>query len=630
MWDRIRVGRSQAIAIMNQGAHSRPKRRSGRQPLVEALEDRSLMATLQPISNITVPAQQGYSVPLLASASAADNQTYTITSSNPNVAASIAQGPFWNLNVSYPGTTSPTESSPFTGTLTFQLFQNLTPNTVGVISGLTTSGAYSTTYKYFNRIKSGFPNATDFIVQGGSPTPTGQETTSPPAFANEDLQQLPFTGVYQLAMANSGGTDSNGSQFFITTGSPNAELGYNYTIFGQLLTGVNTLTQLVLIPTMPENSYTGEANSQPDAPPTITSATLTTTNPNGTAIIDASRATAGQTATITVTATDSVDHSTTSESFTVTVGAYAGPTSQSLLGNANFAPFASAVTTTAVSATPMTVQLAGKTGYPDTTVASTLSYAIVSQPAHGTITNFNATTGALTYTANSGYTGSDSFQYDVSSTGPGTNPASLASNPATVSISVAATPPIVIPPVNTGAVRVVGTSPEEVLIVTPLPRRDRGKNTIDVFQAPSTTANGGAVLETTVNGQLDLTQPAIGDLSGIVVYGGNRAKNTVIIDPSVTVPSTIDGGHGYKNHLTGGSVETREHGWFGHSVLVGGSGPNQLVGLAGHVKFKPSKSTNEIFAGKPHRRTALLNPVPPGGTFYKYVKGHLVVVLHNP
>ena len=46
-----------------------------------------------------------------------------------------------------------------------------------------------------------------------------------------------------------------------------------------------------------------------------------------------------------------------------------------------------------------------------------------------------------------------------------------------------------------------------------------------------------------------------------------------------------------RNKLTGGSGETREHGWFGHTTLVGGSGPNQLIGRAGHVRFKPTKST---------------------------------------
>lgn len=601
------------------GTHLRPKRRSRIQPLVEVLEDRQLMtASLQPITNITVPAQQGYEVPLLASTSATDDQTYTITSSNPNIVASIAQGPFWNLGVNYTNPTTPADD--FTGTLTFQLFQNLTPNTVSEISNLTNSGDFVNTYKYFSRVIGGFPNATDFVVQGGSPTLTGEETSPPVTFANENVQQLAFTGANQLAMANSGGSDSNTTQFFITTGSPNAELGYNYTIFGQLLTGTTTLAQMTQVPVM-ENSYTGET-SQPDNPITITSATLTTTNPNGVAIIDASQATAGESATITVTATDSADGTTTAQSFTVTAGAYAGPTSSNLLGNVNFQPFASPVTTSVPGNTPTAVQLTGTSGYPVTSTPSTLTYSLASQPAHGTITNFNSSTGTLTYTPDKDYIGSDSFQYTVGSTGPGTVPAVASSNPATVTLSIGAG--------NTGAVRVVGTSPDEVLIVTPVPRTDRGRNTIDLVQVADPLADGGAVIQVVVNGEIDNTQPGIGDLVGIVVYGGNKAKNTIIIDPSVTVPSTISGGQGYKNHLTGGSVETREHGWFGHSVLIGGSGPNQLVGLTGHVKFKPSAATNEIFASVPHRRTALLHPVPPGGTFYKYVKGHLVAVLHNP
>ena len=63
---------------------------------------------------------------------------------------------------------------------------------------------------------------------------------------------------------------------------------------------------------------------------------------------------------------------------------------------------------------------------------------------------------------------------------------------------------------------------------------------------------------------------------------------------------TLDGGHGGKNTLQAGAGTTREHGWFGQNTLIGGTGPNQLVGRAGHVKFKPTATTNEIFAGVPH------------------------------
>ena len=61
----------------------------------------------------------------------------------------------------------------------------------------------------------------------------------------------------------------------------------------------------------------------------------------------------------------------------------------------------------------MTVQLAGKSGYPDTTNPGTLTYQLISQPAHGTISQFNATTGTLVYTPNNNYAGPDTFQYKV-------------------------------------------------------------------------------------------------------------------------------------------------------------------------------------------------------------------------
>lgn len=42
-----------------------------------------------------------------------------------------------------------------------------------------------------------------------------------------------------------------------------------------------------------------------------------------------------------------------------------------------------------------------------------LTLSVTTGPTHGTITGFNATTGAYTYTANAGYTGADSFVYTV-------------------------------------------------------------------------------------------------------------------------------------------------------------------------------------------------------------------------
>src|SRR5262249_58940509 len=109
------------------GTSSRGARPPTRPLMWETLEDRQfLTASLQPISNLTVPAQQGYTLPLNGSATT-DAQTFTVTSSNPDIVASVPPGPFWTINVQYTDASNPANN--FSGPLTFQLFQNLTPNT---------------------------------------------------------------------------------------------------------------------------------------------------------------------------------------------------------------------------------------------------------------------------------------------------------------------------------------------------------------------------------------------------------------------------------------------------------------------------------------------------------------------
>ena len=64
------------------------------------------------------------------------------------------------------------------------------------------------------------PLPNDYIVQGGSINGDGTGQVFATPYANETLPQLVFNGSGQLALANSGGTNSNDSQFFVTTGSP--------------------------------------------------------------------------------------------------------------------------------------------------------------------------------------------------------------------------------------------------------------------------------------------------------------------------------------------------------------------------------------------------------------------------
>jgi hypothetical protein len=259
------------------------------------------------------------------------------------------------------------------------------------------------------------------------------------------------------------------------------------------------------------------------------------------------------------------------------------------------------------------VQLNGQSGYPNSATPSTLTYALLSQPTHGTVSNFNASNGTFSYTPDAGFLGTDHLTYQVTATGPQTTPATTVSNAGNVTIVVGS--------VKTGDVQVIG----QALVVQP-PPQFHGKNKIHVAQVADSSANGGAVIQVNINGELDATQPGISDINRIIVFGGRTARNQIVIDPSVKVSTTIDSGHATVAFLTGGGGPTREHGWFGHTTLIGGPGPNQLIGLAGKVKFKPSKATTIIFAGEPRRRTALLNPLPPGGTFYKFVDGHLIPI----
>ena len=77
----------------------------------------------------------------------------------------------------------------------------------------------------------------DFMAQCGDPTASG---TGGPGYRFAD--ELPAAGEYEIgsiAMANSG-ANTNGSQFFIITGETGVNLPPNYTLFGQVIEGIDT------------------------------------------------------------------------------------------------------------------------------------------------------------------------------------------------------------------------------------------------------------------------------------------------------------------------------------------------------------------------------------------------------
>lgn len=91
-------------------------------------------------------------------------------------------------------------------------------------------------YRYFDDTEC-HRIVTGFVVQCGDPTASG---VGGPGY--QFVDELPEPGSYSIgsvAMANSG-PDTNGSQFFVVTGDRGAALPPNYSLFGQVIDGLET------------------------------------------------------------------------------------------------------------------------------------------------------------------------------------------------------------------------------------------------------------------------------------------------------------------------------------------------------------------------------------------------------
>jgi len=119
------------------------------------------------------------------------------------------------------------------GTLTIALDHAAAPRAVN-------SFVFLARYHYFDgidfhRIIPGF------VVQGGDPTGSG---SGGPGYRFAD--ELPAPGRYEvgsLAMANAG-PDTNGSQFFIISGSDGVRLPPSYSLFGKVVSGLDVVAAL--------------------------------------------------------------------------------------------------------------------------------------------------------------------------------------------------------------------------------------------------------------------------------------------------------------------------------------------------------------------------------------------------
>ncbi len=525
--------------------HTKSKSRrevmTGWRPEVEGMEHRALLgALIEPLPDLGV--ESGLGQVLLLDGGDTD-QKFSVTSDNPNINASIINGTFLTLDVSHQS--SGAGDPDIDGSITFQLFDDLTPETVDRILELVESSFYtdptenpSASFenfpnKNFHRIATGFPGS-ELIIQGGSLNGNGTGNIDQPGFPFEDEfdPSLVFNGTGQLAMANAG-DDTNSSQFFITTGEPRF-LDFQHTIFGQLVDGQDTFDLMTQVQV--------DGTDTPVEPILITGTSISSTNSNGALLIDTTGASVGETANITVSS-NSTDGTTDTETFsvntiangedqraflnpvqdqvittgdvlelqlsavntnpseTLTFAVGGGVASNGLfaevenatatvdenglvtvtpdagfegtidllvgvrdqtdrVGNlnaasnfdtdaitltvtSNNAPTASAVEATTDEDQAVGIQLLGDSGDPDS--GQTLTFDIIAQPSNGTISGFDADNGTLTYTPNAGFSGSDTFTYQVTDNGEPTP--SLTSEEATVSITVNETDPVDPPPV---------------------------------------------------------------------------------------------------------------------------------------------------------------------------------------
>jgi len=122
------------------------------------------------------------------------------------------------------------------GTLKIEVYCDIVPRTSFNFLALAGSGYYDNTL--FHR------NIKGFMLQGGDPTGTGKggESIWGGKFNDEIHPDNKHTVRGVVSMANSG-PNTNGSQFFITY-AKHPHLDNNYSVFGKVIDGFDTLDAL--------------------------------------------------------------------------------------------------------------------------------------------------------------------------------------------------------------------------------------------------------------------------------------------------------------------------------------------------------------------------------------------------
>jgi peptidyl-prolyl cis-trans isomerase A (cyclophilin A) len=162
------------------------------------------------------------------------------------------------------------------GNFTCELFEKQTPVTVANFIGLAEGTKEYTDPRTGRKVKGKpyfdgtvFHRIMDgFMIQGGDPLANG---TGGPGyqFQNEVSPQLKFDREGRLGMANAG-PNTNGSQFFVTLG-PKDFLNGGYTVWGQVVEGMDVVKAIGKVPT---KVGPGGEKSSPVTPVTLKKVTI--------------------------------------------------------------------------------------------------------------------------------------------------------------------------------------------------------------------------------------------------------------------------------------------------------------------------------------------------------------------
>ncbi len=179
--------------------------------------------------------------------------------------------------------------------------------------------APNTTNNFVFLARSGFYDALtfhravpDFVIQGGDPDGDGSGGPGY-EFADENITQPYQQG--SVAMANSG-PDTNGSQFFVCTGTqPNCGLTQDYNNFGMVTKGLEVARKIEAF---------SSGDGPPDRPLYIKTVTITETDASGTVVPEPTTTT---TAPAAETSTTAAGATTTAASGATTTSAAATTTS---------------------------------------------------------------------------------------------------------------------------------------------------------------------------------------------------------------------------------------------------------------------------------------------------------------